>query len=242
MLYLLKIASWDFCSPWDIWIFFIGILYSLIHFLLINLMWPKSSETALFWTDSAQVSYVCIYLVTYWPSTELSIKRRNRCIQSSMLEYHLDTWTWLNLVQMHTPTGSRWVSNNYITRCHRQLGLSVWVRISSVPVGVSWGIRCQHENQLADWGLATLSDPQLSSTARMRKKCCYGRKNFGSICSNLSPSPTHFSHTRNINPFKNEVWEVYFYKKCVRSFIEVRHCVWLCFCLYYVYVCSYTTT
>ena len=44
--------------------------------------------------------------------------------------------------------------DNYITRCHRGLG--------SVPVaiGVSWGTRCQRENQLADWGLAVLSDPK----------------------------------------------------------------------------------
>ena len=47
----------------------------------------------------------------------------------------------------------------------------------------------------------------------MRKKCCYGQKNLGSICCSLSPSPTHLSHTTNINPFENKVWEVYFYKE-----------------------------
>ena len=53
----------------------------------------------------------------------------------------------------------------------------------------------------------------------MRKKCCYGQKNFGSICSSLSPSPTHLSHTTNINPFKNKVWEIYFHKE-VCSFVH----------------------
>ncbi len=63
------------------------------------------------------------------------------------------------------------------------------------------------------------SDPQLSSPARMQKKCNYGQKNLGSICSSLSPSPTNFSHTTNINPFKNKVWEIYFYKE-VCSFVR----------------------
>ena len=61
--------------------------------------------------------YVLCFYVTYWPLTELSIKRctcvnkqrnsGNKCIQSRMLEYHLDLWTWLNSGQMRTPTGSR---------------------------------------------------------------------------------------------------------------------------------------
>ena len=72
-----------------------------------------------------------ITCVTYWRSTEPSIKRctcvnkqrssGNRCIRSKISECHLDLWTWLNSVQMRTPTGSRWVSNNYIPRCHRWL-------------------------------------------------------------------------------------------------------------------------
>ena len=68
----------------------------------------------------------------------------------------------------------------------------------------------------------TLSDPRLSSPARMRKKCCYGQKNFGSTCSSLSPSPTHLSHTTNINRFatlSRIKWEVYFYKE-VSSFVH----------------------
>ena len=77
-----------------------------------------------------------------------------------------------------------------------------------------------------------LSDPRLSSPARMRQKCCYGQKNFGSICGSLSPSPTHLSHTRNINPFENKVWEVYiFIKKC--SFVHwSRHYVSAYICMY----------
>ena len=63
-----------------------------------------------------------------------------------------------------------------------------------------------------------------ATPAKMRKKCSYGQKNFGSICSSLSPPPTHLSATTNINPFENKVWGIYFYKE-VCSFV---HYCWLC--------------
>ena len=139
--------------------------------------------------------------MTYWPSTEPSIKRwtcvnkqrnsGNRCIPSKISEYYLELWTWLNSEQMRTPTGSRWTTNNYITRCHRRFE-TVVVRVA-IPVG----------DKMPEWEPAP--DRGLGYTGptvekRMRKKCCYGQKNFGSICGNLSPSPTHLSHTTNINP------------------------------------------
>ena len=107
---------------------------------------------------------------------------------------------------MRTPTGSRWVSDNYITRCHRRLG-ELQFQLESV------GDKMPNWEPAAERGLWALSDPWLSSLARMRKKCCYGQKNFGSIYNSLSPSPTYLSHTTNINPFENKVWEVYFYKE-----------------------------
>ena len=143
--------------------------------------------------------------VAYWPSTEPSIKRctcvnkqrnsGNRCIRSKISEYHLDLWTWLNSVQMRTPTGSRWMSNNYITGCHRQLEL-VGVRVT-VPVGDNM----PEWEPAPDRGLGP-SGPTAEQPIRMRKKCCYGQRNLGSMCGSLSPSPTHHSHTRNINPFE----------------------------------------
>ena len=65
----------------------------------------------------------------------------------------------------------------------------------------------------ADRGLWVLSDSRLSSPARIWKKCCNGQKTLGSICSSLSPSPNHLSHTTNINPFENKVCEIYLYKE-----------------------------
>ena len=64
--------------------------------------------------------------VTYWPSAELSNKRctcvNNWCIQSKISGYNLDCG-WVELGADVTPTRSRWASNNYITRCHRQVQL-----------------------------------------------------------------------------------------------------------------------
>ena len=158
-------------------------------------------------------------IVIYWPSTEPSIKRctcvnkrKNSETGASGRRYRNITltcgrgwirWWW----QMRTPTGSGWKSNKAITRCHR------WLGAVAVPVGDG----CQRsEIQLQAWAL---SDPRLSSLARMRKKCCYGQKTMGSICSSLSPSPTHLSHTTNINPFESKVWEVYFYKEVLVWFV-----------------------
>ena len=99
---------------------------------------------ALLWVFFCQCR--CI-VTTYWPSTEASIKRctcvnkqKNSETGASGRRYRNITltcgrgwirWWW----QMHTPAGSRWMSDNYIARCDRRLG-SVGV---PVAVGVSWG-------------------------------------------------------------------------------------------------------
>ena len=70
--------------------------------------------------------------------------------------------------------------------------------------------RCRSENQRQTEGFGPSVTHGWATPAKMRKKCCYGQKNFGSICSSLSPSPTHLSHTTNINPFENKVCEIIF--------------------------------
>ena len=124
-------------------------------------------------------------------------------------------WWW----QMCTPTGSRWTSNNYITRCHR--------RLESVPVPIAVGV---------SWG----QDASVSSPARTRKKSDYGQKNFGSICSSLTPSPTHLSHTRNITLSRIKCGRYIFIKKCICSFIGVRILCLSMFPHVYVYVYVYS--
>ena len=105
-----------------------------------------------------------------------------------------------------------------VRQLYNQVPHTAWVSSSC-----SWSqleIGCQRsENQLQTWAWA-LSVLRLSSPARMRKKCCYGQ-NLGSICSSLSPSPTHLSHTRNITLSRIQCERYIFIKKCVRSFIEI---------------------
>ena len=103
-------------------------------------------------------SLLIITCVKYWPSTEASIKRCT-CVNQRKKQVHPVEYITLTCGRVEsganaTPTRSRWMLNNYITRCHRRFE-SVGVR-RRVRVGVSWGTRCQRENQLADRGLAAL--------------------------------------------------------------------------------------
>ena len=137
------------------------------------------------------------YTVTYWPSTESSIKRCTR-------------------VNMQKNSRSRWAWDNYITRCPR--------RFESIgDKMLSW-------EPAADRGLWALSDPWLSNPAKMRKKYCW-------INIAVFPHLQLISHTQPTSTLSRIKCERYiFIKKCVCSFIEVRHYVWLCFCIYlYMY-------
>ena len=146
--------------------------------------------------------------VIYWPSTEPSIKR-------------------CTCVNKRKNGGSRLTSNKNITRTQ-----TAWVSWSWIQLET----RLRTESQRQTEGFEPSVTHGLATPAKMRKKCYYGQKNFGSICSSLSPSPTHLLHTTNINPFENKKCERYhFIKNCVRSFIEVRHYVWLCS----AYICIY---
>ena len=135
------------------------------------------------------------------------------CIRSRMSEYHLDLWTWLNLnsVQMCTPTGSRWMSNNYITRCRRRLG-SVGVRVA-VPVGD----RCRSENQLQTEVLGP-KDPRLSSPSECEGSAAMVIGTWGqyvAVCLRLQLT----SHKQPTLTLSNKVWDVYIYKE-VCSFVN----------------------
>ena len=58
-----------------------------------------------------------------------------------------------------------------------------------------------------------------------------GRRSPLSEYMSLHPS---LRHHRNINPFENNVWEIYFFKECVRSLIEVRKLCLIMFPLVFV--------
>ena len=111
-------------------------------------------------------------IVTYWPSNEPSIKR-------------------CTCINKQKNSGSRWMSDNYITR--RTDGLR---QLESV------GDKMPNWEPAADRGLWILSDPRLSNPSQDEKEVLLWSEELGSICSSLSPSPTHLSHTTNINPFR----------------------------------------
>ena len=127
-------------------------------------------------------------------------------------------WWW----QMRTPSGSRWMSDNYITRCHRRLG--------SVQFQFQLEIGCQRSEkqlQTEGWGLQWPTVEQPSQN---------GQKNLGSICSSLSPTPTHLSHTRNITLSRIKCEWYIFIKKCVRSLKSSLLLIMFPLIFVYVYV------
>ena len=161
-------------------------------------------------------------IVTYWPSTQPSIVKQvyrryqDITLTCGRVEFGADT----------TLTRSRWMSNNYITRCHRQFEL--------VGVNCIWSSSCNSRQ----WepaprrGLGP-AGPPVEQPSRMRKKCCYSQRNFGSICCSLF-SLQLTSHTQPFhNPFatlSNKVWEVYFSKE-VCSFVIIVDFVSACICI-----------
>ena len=82
-----------------------------------------------------------------------------------------------------------------------------------------------------------LSDPRFSNLSQDEEEVLLWSEELGWICSCLFPSPTHLSHTTNINPFENKVWEIYLYKEVCLFVHWSQHYCWLCFCIYlYMYV------
>ena len=165
--------------------------------------------------------------VTYWPPTELSFKKctsvNNSCIRSKISEYHLHLLTRLNAVQMRTPTGSRWVSNNYITRCHRRFE---WVQFEmqlEFELQFQLEIRCRSENQLQTWGLGP-QDPGWAAQQNEEEVLQWPDELGVNVWQPLSVSNsphTHNQHQSFRDPFENKVWEVYFYKE-VCSFVPLE--------------------
>ena len=118
------------------------------------------------------------------------------------------------------PTWSRWVSNNYITRCDRRLGL--------VGVSYSWSSSCSSRQwePAPDRGLVALSDPRLNSPAEWERSAAIVRETWFNMLQSV-PSPTHLSHTTLSqpfrNPFENKMWEVYFSKELCSFVIIVDY-------------------
>ena len=131
--------------------------------------------------------------VTYWPSTEPSIKR-------------------YTCVNKRKNGGSGWMSNKNINRT------------STAWVGASWswsqlGTRSRIENQRQTEGFGPSVTHGWATKPRWGRSVAMDERRTLNQNNSLSPSPAHLSHTTNINPFENKVWEIYFYKE-VCSFVH----------------------
>ena len=180
---------------------------------------------------------VCVLSVTYWPSTELSIKRctcvNNRCIWSKTSGYHLDLWTG-------------WIRCNYNAH-KKQVGVKQLYNPVPQTVWGSWSqLQLEFESQFEAVRTSSRQRacspqwPLVEQPSRMRKKCSYSQRNLGSIyCSLFRLQLT--SHTQ---PFRNlsriECERYIFLKKCLRSFIIVDY-VSACICLRIVVSYGYAT-
>ena len=144
--------------------------------------------------------------VTYWPWTEPSIKKLVHPVE----DIGIPPWT---------VDGAKFGADAYahrkqvvVKQIYNQVPQTAFVSWSSrqadsqfravgvqiaVPVGdkmPAWESACRLRACSHQW-------PPVEQPSRMRKKCCYGQRNLGSICSSLFSSPTLLSHITNINPF-----------------------------------------
>ena len=182
--------------------------------------------------------------VTYWPSTELSIKRftcvNNRCIWWKISGYNLDLWTgWIRC------TCNAHRKQVDIKQLYNQVPQTAWVSWSSSS-SRSWGqdaVERTNARQRA-WALRT----PVEQPSRIRKKCCYSQRNLGSIFGSLFRLQLT-SHTWQIltllqpyrNPFDDKVLEVYFSKE-VCSFVIIVDYVSACMCIRIVVSWLYNTS
>ena len=107
-------------------------LYIYIYPHIVNSTFSLEFYLFYFLHNNSQLYIIIIHNnVTYWPSAELSNKKctcvNSRYIRSKISGYNLDCGR-VELGADMTPTRSRWMSNNYITWCDRQVQL-VGVRI-----------------------------------------------------------------------------------------------------------------
>ena len=147
--------------------------------------------------------------VTYWPTTEPSIKKQVHPIEDigispwpvDVVEFVADAYAHRKQVydkQLYNQVPqTAWVSWSSRQSCRVNLSQlefeadflsqfeSVRVRVA-VPVGDKMPV------WESTWILRACGPqwPPVEQPSRMRKKCCYGQRNLGSICGSLSPSPT----------------------------------------------------
>ena len=195
-------------------------------------------------------SWQDIKAVTYWPSTEPSIKRctcvnkrKNSETGASDRRYRNITLTrglgWIRLwSQMRTPTGSRCSLDNYITRCHWRLGSvsssQFQLQLKSIPVPVEDRMPAEWE-PAPDRGLGPSVTHDRAAQLEYERSAAMVRSTWGqyvAVCPHLQLT----SHTRPTSTLSRIKCERYIFYKEVYSFVHwSRHYCWLCF---HLYLCS----
>ena len=133
-----------------------------------NEFWLVKNVTYKLFVYKSYIWYVCLN-VTYWPSTEPSIKK-----QSKISPWPVDG---LNSVQMRCPQEA----GEHQTIIKNEVPQTAWVSWGQL-VRISWSSR-QWE-PAPDRGLAAPCDPWLSSPAEWERSAAIVR-NLGSICCSL---------------------------------------------------------
>ena len=193
-----------------------------------------------------------IHTVTYWPSTEPSIKRCT-CVNKRKKQVHpvedvgISPWP-VDVVEFGADAYAH-RKRVSVKQLYNQVPQMAWVsQFESVPVQSQsqLEIGCpRSENQHQTEGMGP-QDPRLSSPAEWGRSAAMVRRTLGqyvAVCPHLQLT-SHTKPTSTLlqpfhNPFENKVWEVYFYKE-VCSFFEVVHYCWLFFRIHlymYMYSC-----
>ena len=141
----------------------------------------------------------------------------NRCIRLKISGDNLDCRR-VELSANCDATGSRWMSNNYITRVRQE--------VSQLEIRV-WSQLLQFEEWEPRHSRGWAPRPPVEQLRRTWKKCCYSQKSGGQYVAVFVQSPTHLSHVTFRNPFvtlSNKVRYI-FLKNCVRSSLLCRRYV-----------------
>ena len=126
-----------------------------------------------------------------------------------------------------------------VGQLYNQVPQTAWVSCSSSWSWSQLGTRCRIESQRQTecFGPSVThgwaAHPECGRSAAM-VRITWGQ--YVSVCPRL-PLTSHTQPTLTLSRIKCERY--IFIKKCVRSFIEFRHCVWLCsvyICIMHMYV------
>ena len=132
-------------------------------------------------------------------------KLSKNIIYWSLTELSIKRWTCVN---KRKNSGSRWAWDNNIIRCPD----------SSSQLET----RCRSESQRQTEGFGpSVTHGWATPSQDEKKMLLWSRGELGSILQSVLVSSSSHTHKKH-HLFKNKVWEIYFLKGCIRSFIEVR--------------------